>query len=266
MEHIISYRDERLCENISKLWSDFYIDDLQEEDYTEYLGSTGLASLIAGQSDMVIQILNMKKFRSVYVSPNVERFIGYTPQEINNKGVWQWLRNLNLRELPFQLKNAQLVNQQLKKLNEPNPFMLSFLVNSEMKTKNGEKLRIISTNFTLDWDDKGRQKFHLFMWRNGSHLFKTEKMYTKHIFGKNSNTRAWAYHCDKEKFMNANLLSDREKEVLKLLSVGKISKEIGDLLGISSLTVDNHRKNMINRFQVKNTDTLLEVAKWIREL
>lgn len=264
MEHITSYREEWTYEKIAGLWSDFRTDNIQEEDYSNYLESTGLASLIAGQSNMVVQILNMKTFRSIYVSPNVEHIIDYTPEEINSQGIWQWFRNLSIKELSFQLKNAQLVNKQMKMQEEPNPFMLSFLINSCMKTKSGKKIRILSTNFTIDWDKKGKQKLHLFLWRDGSHLFKSDNMYVKHIFGRNDNRSVWTYHCDKGKFTNTDLLSSREQNILSLLLEGKSSKEIGGTLGISPLTVDNHRKNMINRFQVKNTENLLEVSRWMK--
>ena len=53
----------------------------------------------------------------------------------------------------------------------------------------------------------------------------------------------------------------REKEILLLIAAGKSTKEIAELLFLSSLTVQNHRKNMFNKFEVKNVAQLLNIAQ-----
>lgn len=53
-------------------------------------------------------------------------------------------------------------------------------------------------------------------------------------------------------------LSPRQKEVLQLISDGYNSKEIADLLSISNHTVISHRKNLIEKFEAKNTAHLIK--------
>ena len=55
-------------------------------------------------------------------------------------------------------------------------------------------------------------------------------------------------------------LTKREKEILKLLTEGKTSVCIAEELFLSPLTVDTHRKNIIQKFQVKNVAELINVA------
>lgn len=55
-------------------------------------------------------------------------------------------------------------------------------------------------------------------------------------------------------------LTKREKEILKLLTEGKTSVAIAEKLFLSPLTVDTHRKNIIQKFQVKNVAELINVA------
>jgi len=55
-------------------------------------------------------------------------------------------------------------------------------------------------------------------------------------------------------------LTIREKQVLKLLIEGKLSKEISDILNISKQTVDTHRKNMLRKKNVSNTGELIGKA------
>ncbi|MEO8403106.1 MAG: response regulator transcription factor [Chitinophagaceae bacterium] len=56
------------------------------------------------------------------------------------------------------------------------------------------------------------------------------------------------------------ILTRREKEVLKLIADGLTNIEIGQKLFISSTTVDTHRKNLLAKFQVKNTALLIRTA------
>ncbi|MBC7947345.1 MAG: helix-turn-helix transcriptional regulator [Chitinophagaceae bacterium] len=58
-------------------------------------------------------------------------------------------------------------------------------------------------------------------------------------------------------------LTARERQVLKLLIEGRMSKEIGAILKISKQTVDTHRKNMLHKKHLGNTGEL--IGRAIRE-
>jgi DNA-binding NarL/FixJ family response regulator len=58
----------------------------------------------------------------------------------------------------------------------------------------------------------------------------------------------------------AEIFSQREREVLYLLSEGKSSREIADALFITERTVETHRKNMLEKGAVKNTVELIAYA------
>jgi DNA-binding NarL/FixJ family response regulator len=56
------------------------------------------------------------------------------------------------------------------------------------------------------------------------------------------------------------VLTRREKEVLLLIAEGLTNHEIGEKLFISTTTVDTHRKNLLAKFEAKNTATLIRMA------
>ncbi len=56
------------------------------------------------------------------------------------------------------------------------------------------------------------------------------------------------------------LLSDREKEVLKMISEGKASKEIANKLCISTHTVNCHRQNILKKINASNSTEAYNVA------
>jgi DNA-binding NarL/FixJ family response regulator len=55
-------------------------------------------------------------------------------------------------------------------------------------------------------------------------------------------------------------LSDREKEILKLIALEYTSSEIAERLYISFYTVETHRRNMIHKLKVRGSAGLVKVA------
>lgn len=59
---------------------------------------------------------------------------------------------------------------------------------------------------------------------------------------------------------NHKKLSDREMEILLLVSEGKTTKEIAGELFVSTRTVETHRVNMMKKLNVQNTAELIKKA------
>ena len=55
-------------------------------------------------------------------------------------------------------------------------------------------------------------------------------------------------------------LTTREREIIKLIAEGKSSKEVADLLFISSRTVQHHRANIMRKLNLKKTADLVKYA------
>lgn len=55
-------------------------------------------------------------------------------------------------------------------------------------------------------------------------------------------------------------ITNREKEILYLICEGKSTREISEELYISLHTVETHRRNLINKLDVKNTAEMVKVA------
>lgn len=62
------------------------------------------------------------------------------------------------------------------------------------------------------------------------------------------------------------LITRREKEVLALIAEGMTNAEIAEKLFISNATVDTHRKNLLIKFQTKNTASLIKTAMQLQLL
>ncbi len=56
------------------------------------------------------------------------------------------------------------------------------------------------------------------------------------------------------------VLTVRQREILKLIAEGKSNKEIGDLLCLSVRTVERHRANIMNKLNIRKTAELVQYA------
>ena len=64
----------------------------------------------------------------------------------------------------------------------------------------------------------------------------------------------------KDDFINKYKLSKRELEVVNLIVGGLTNVKIADKLFLSTFTIDTHRKNILQKLEVKNTAELVKLA------
>ena len=59
---------------------------------------------------------------------------------------------------------------------------------------------------------------------------------------------------------DADLLTPRQRDILRLVSIGHTNREIAEMLEISVRTVEVHRFNLMRRLNVRNVAQLLRRA------
>lgn len=73
------------------------------------------------------------------------------------------------------------------------------------------------------------------------------------------------YHLDEKLDIvkNEQYFGERELEIMKCLAQQMSSKEIADKLFISSHTVDTHRRNLLDKTNTKDSNSLITYAKMV---
>jgi len=117
-----------------------------------------------------------------------------------------------------------------------------------------------------------------------SHLQEAIKMYTEFgvsaafnfasepVLGhlKTLDERLWQYFVKEDSvedtLSEGRLLSNREKEIMQLIAMGKTNKEVGDLLFIGVGTVKWHINHIFSKLQVSNRVQAIEKAKALGEI
>lgn len=79
-------------------------------------------------------------------------------------------------------------------------------------------------------------------------------------FQKNQHKTKNDFGIKDSSLVNKFKLSNQEKEIIKLIVLGKTSKEIADILFISKMTVDTHRRNINKKLDITNSSSLVKFA------
>src|SRR5687768_3618052 len=178
-----------------------------------------------------------------FVSKEAEEIMGYCPSEFNipfmngkiHPDDRSWFLTIGNAIIDFfsQLPVDKLMKYKVR-------------YDIRFQKKNGEYARILYQGILLEHDERGR-----FLRTLSVH---TDITYLKHegkpvlsFIGMEGEPSYRDVASTNNFIESKENLTEREKQVLKLLTEGKLSKQIGSILNISKQTVDTHRKNMLNK-------------------
>ncbi len=131
--------------------------------------------------------------------------------------------------------------------------LCEFVFNNKQSLQQGNLLT--TSQVRLRHPIEGDCFFHIqhFYWKS---IEMNDSFTIRNLFTKmESNIADEAKLSELKSFMN--LFSKRELQILTLMSEGKKSNEIGDILEISKHTVDTHRRNMLAKTNFCNTTELV---------
>lgn len=135
------------------------------------------------------------------------------------------------------------------------PLQDVFSIDYRLKTANGQYIRVQRQDAVWELDRAGN-------------ITKTVSLFTNITDNKKSNDIQFGFNLpafhdylqNNKEILQVVTLSQREKEILRLLVKGKNSREIAAMLNISEMTVNTHRRNMKNKLSAKSTAKLLLYA------
>ncbi len=121
---------------------------------------------------------------------------------------------------------------------------------------------IFSQGMPIQIDEQRNFKYTLNYVQNIHHLIKKDFPFYWIRFSYGQQRQfVQTFHSADKLFCKHDLLSAREKEILKMIAADIDSKEIAKQLFISLNTVGNHRSNMIEKLGARDTTALVQLAK-----
>jgi DNA-binding CsgD family transcriptional regulator len=201
-------------------------------------------------------ILNHKKFSFEFVSSEVEKVLGYQVSafdaaclnQIIHPDDHSWFLSFGVSVIDF---FSHLVMDKLMK------YKVRYDI--RLRKMDGNYSRMLYQGILLEHDEQGGFLRTLNVFTDISYL-KQEGGPQLSLIGMDGEPSYFNVASNNLYIENREELTRREKQVLKLLIEGKLSKEISSILKISKQTVDTHRKNMIHKKNLNNTGELIGKA------
>jgi DNA-binding CsgD family transcriptional regulator len=202
---------------------------------------------VADEMPGVVIIHNLQEQLSVeYISSRGERVLGFSLEEIKKMGPEYYTRFFNQEDA------ADVVPKVIEmiKRNDSNEIVSFF---QQVRASDDQPWSWhLSTIKILLHDDKGQPLLSILI------AFPIDSLH--HVTSKvdrlleENNFLRRHYH-------NFSKLSDREREVLRLMALGKSASETAEELFISNATVETHRRNIKTKL---NTSSFFELTQYAR--
>jgi len=193
------------------------------------------------------------------VSQEIKNVLGYHPSEFSLN---TFLDKVHPDDRPWLLNYENKAAEFLAALSVDKLMKYKVRYDFRIQKINGEYIRVLHQSMIIDHDSNGQLLRTFVVQTDISHLKATGRPLLS-IIGLEGEPSYLNIDVEKKFAVSKEVLSKREKEILILITEGKLSKDIGEILHISKLTVDTHRNNMMSRNNLKNTSEL--VAKAIRQ-
>jgi DNA-binding CsgD family transcriptional regulator len=215
-----------------------------------------------GGTDAVIAIFDHLNYTPV-LEVGEREFWGNLPEVPKADRMPQIMSLLEKEYLPFFTDSVKWLTGVLETI----PFELSkniqiFHCGIRYKLLNGKPVCLFSKGSPIHYDANRKFSYTFNYVQNINHLLKKDfANYWIRISHGETNEYVHTFHSQEKIYSNKDLLSLREKEILKLVADDCGTKEIGERLFISTSTVGNHRSNMIDRMGARDTTALVQLAK-----
>lgn len=196
-----------------------------------------------------------------YVSKNFTACTGLSRKKMLNEGMeyfWSlmhpddvnlWIRSL--QEL-MQFTMNELTDEQRKKM--------SYTWNYRIKNNNGQYINVIQNTTPLQFDEQNKPIIGLAHYTILDSKIDINICASAKILDEEDEYKT-LYFKNMSNELLLDAISNREKDIVRLLLTKNTSEEIADKLNISKHTVDTHRRNILKKLNIESTSELINYFK-----
>ncbi len=213
-------------------------------------------------TDAVIAIFNHVNYSPV-LEVGEKEFWGNLPEVPTAERMTQIMSLLDKDYLSFYTDSVKWFTEVLEKIPFPHrENMQIFHCGIRYILLNGKPISLFSKGLPIHYDENRNFSYTFNYVQNINHLIKKDfRHYWIRISYGAKNEYVHTFHSQDKLYSIKDLLSVREKEILKLVADDYDTKEIAKRLFISTATVGNHRSNMIEKMGARDTTAMVQLAK-----
>jgi DNA-binding CsgD family transcriptional regulator len=225
-----------------------------------YLKQYSGFSELANAMPCAIYLLDYTTLGYRFVSEGCKYIVGYTANECMNWSHLDFIRNcMNAEDAKiFTGAFFDKYIEQIKSVSKNDIKNCRFSLNYRGKKKDGTPIKILQQSVVLETNDLGYPVLSLGIIID----ITAHKLDNKMVFSISHFNAETGFQTISSSTLNSahDKLTAREKEIVKHITYGHSTNKIAELLNISMLTVNAHRRNINKKTNCKNVVELVNYA------
>ncbi|KAB1067523.1 PAS domain-containing protein [Tamlana haliotis] len=206
-------------------------------------------------------ITNTQDLTFEYVSKNIKACLGLDADEVKSKGMRYFWSRMHPEDLDLWLHAlSDLMKFTLNEINVEDRSKMTYTWNYRLKNNNDEYVNIVQNTTPLEFDSGskpiiGLAHYTVLVPEINLQICASAKL----LNGQNEYETVY-YNNLSQKLLSEGI-TNRERDIIRLLVLNHSSKMIGEKLNISSNTVDTHRRNILKKLNISSTGELVGMIK-----
>ncbi|WP_406684859.1 LuxR C-terminal-related transcriptional regulator [Seonamhaeicola sp. MEBiC1930] len=206
-------------------------------------------------------ITNTADLSFEYVSKNMTSCLGIDKQELHKGGMKYFWSRIHPDDIEPWLKALNdLMVFTLDTISEEERKRMSYTWNYRFMNARGNYVNIIQNTTPLELDSQLKPIIGLAHYTVLDSKIKMDITGTAKLLNDKNEYETKYFNNFSQKLLTDGI-SNRERDVIRLLLLNQSSKEIGEKLKISSHTVDTHRRNILKKLKLASTGELIARMK-----
>lgn len=196
-----------------------------------------------------------------YVSKNFTSCTGLKKEDLLKGGMDFFWSRFHKDDIALWVQSLKsLMNFTMNELDDEKRERMSYTWNYRFKNASGEYVNIIQNTTPIQFDENHKPIIglaHYTVLHEGIHMDICAS--AKFLNQQNEYETLYFNNLTNNKLLSS--ISNRERDIVRLLLLNKTSNEISEKLHISKHTVDTHRRNILKKFHLNSTSELKNYFK-----
>ncbi|MDG1729137.1 MAG: LuxR C-terminal-related transcriptional regulator [Algibacter sp.] len=211
-------------------------------------------------------ITNTQDLSFEYISKNLKACLGMDEADLKSKGMRHLWSKMHPEDLEVWLKALnELMNFTLKEVGVEDRSKMSYTWNYRLKNGKDEYVNIVQNTTPLEFDSENKPIIGLAHYTVLSPEIKMQVCASAKLLNDKDEYETIYFNNFSQKILPDGI-SNRERDIIRLLVLNYSSKEIGKNLGITPNTVDTHRRNILKKLKISSTGELIGMLKMNKNL
>lgn len=246
--------------DIEKIYSEIF-KSYSNPTLEEHINKIIESDIYLPYSSTFFCITNTQDLSFEFISKNMYSCLGIKSDELIKKGMryfWSRIHPDDLKEWLAALN--ELMQFTLNEISINDRQNMSYTWNYRFMNSKGKYVNIIQNTTPLQYDNEHKPIIGLAHYTVVDSKIKMQVCASAKLLNDNKEYETKYFNNFSQKLLS-NGVTNRERDIIRLLVLGNSSKDISEKLDISFNTVNTHRRNILKKLNISTTGELIGMLK-----